>query len=604
MNDRYSAGSCASGKRSSDLSALIDDTCEVAPAGSAAAEQIVSRLENLAGRLKAQRLQLAVLGQFKRGKSTLLNALLGAAALPMAVTPLTAIPTFIAFGENLHLRTVGIEGATDDIPVADIETLHAELKARVTEESNPHNRLGLARVEVRLPSDLLRKGVVLIDTPGVGSTYLHNTETAQAVLPECDAALFVVSPDPPIMAAELDYLGRIRATAPRVILVLNKIDIVEGEDRSAAVEFLRRVAEHTPDLKDAPLFCVSARMALRARLAGDAEALRTSGIAALESYLNDFIKNEKLQALESAIAQKARTLVDELKFDVESRLAALRMPIDQLSERLEKFDRAAARFEAERNASIDLIAGDRRRLLAERDADAERLYSRMAAVLTKYLDEAVETGNTETTVSAALVERIPVLFEAESHAHDAGVRRRFVELLRTHQQRADALIADVRHTAANLLQIDYAAPAAEEAFELRRIPYWVTRPREALRLLPPGTVETLMPSPARKRRMRKRLADQLNEILRRNVENLRWSMRQNLEDGFRAFETRLDEQLKLTLSATREALQLGLQRRTEKSESAETETGALVAASTRLRDIRNRLDSMTASREDGHGHGR
>jgi ribosome biogenesis GTPase A len=377
MNDRHSEGGGASGRRNSELSALIEDACAVAPVRTAAAEQIVSRLENLAERLKAQRLQLAVLGQFKRGKSTLLNALLGAAALPMAVTPLTAIPTFIAFGENLQLRTLAIEGGVDDIPVADIETLHAELKARVTEESNPHNRLRLARVEVRLPSDLLRKGVVLLDTPGVGSTYLHNTETAQAVLPECDAALFVVSPDPPITAAELEYLARIRATAPRVILVLNKIDIVEGEDRSAAVEFLRRVAEQTADLKDAPLFCVSARTALRARLAGDAEALRTSGIAALESYLNNFIKNEKLQALESAIAQKATTLVDELKFDIESRLAALRMPVDQLSQRLVKFDRAAARFEAERNASSDLIAGDRKRLGRARGAHPGTLRGRV-----------------------------------------------------------------------------------------------------------------------------------------------------------------------------------------------------------------------------------
>ena len=137
-------------------------------------------------RLAAGRFQLAVLGQFKRGKSTLLNALLGVDALPTDVVPVTAIPTFL---------------------------------------------------EVFLPSELLACGLLLFDTPGVGSTFRHNTAAADAVLAECDAALFVVSPDPPITEVEVQFLARVRQKVERVIVVLNKIDTLEPDEVEPVATF-------------------------------------------------------------------------------------------------------------------------------------------------------------------------------------------------------------------------------------------------------------------------------------------------------------------------------------------------------------------------------
>ncbi|MGH6887693.1 MAG: hypothetical protein ACREHF_00595 [Rhizomicrobium sp.] len=132
----------------------------------------------------------------------------------------------------------------------------------------------------------------------------------------------------------------------------------------------------------------------------------------------------------------------------------------------------------------------------------------------------------EDTISADLTERIPLLFQSEFEAHDARVRQRFADLLGIHQERADALIANVRRTAADVPEIGYAAPSAEEVFELKRIPYWVTKAREAMRPLPAGAFEVFLPAAIRKRRLRARLIVRLGDVLRRNVENLRWSMRQ------------------------------------------------------------------------------
>jgi len=587
----------------SRVSVLSDDSADLLPrliaeatgalrSPSPAAAKISGRLHQLASRLAEQQLHLAVLGQFKRGKSTLLNALLGAPVLPVAVTPLTAIPTFIGAGETYHLRTVRLSGESEELPAVNAEALHALLEAHVTEAHNPNNRLGLARVEVSAPSPLLRRGVTLIDTPGVGSTFQHNTETAEAILPECDAAIFVVSLDPPITATELEYLSHIRATAPRIILVVNKIDVVDEVDRKSGVDFLRRVAGDTAGLREAPLFCVSARTALRAKIAGDQEALKASGLPELENYLSAFIAKEKQTALAAAIAGKAETLVGELKFDAESNLATLRMPIKQLSERLDMFDEAARRFEAERNIASDLIAGDRKRVLAELDDDAQQLHHHMLNAMLTEMMEALDRGTHENVIVEGLSERLPRLFQEEFKRFEAKIRKRFTETLSVHQARAEQLIAQVRKTAADLLAIRYMAPAPEETFELKKVPYWVTNKRETLSLVPPGALDGVLPRSVRKQRTYQRFRALIGEVITRNVENLRWALRQNLEAGFATFEGKLDEQLRLTLAATREALRRGIERRSSTIAATDDEIEALTGAVNRLSQIEAKLRAL------------
>ena len=571
------------------LAESIAEACELSRENTPQAAPVISRLEALLARLREQRLQLAVLGQFKRGKSTFLNALMGAPILPMAVTPLTAIPTFIHPGENYHLRTIGLSGETDDIPALNVEALQSLLQARVTEEGNPHNRLNLARVEVTVPAALAESGITLIDTPGVGSTYRHNTETAQGILPECDAALFVVSPDPPITESELEFLSLVRATAPRIVLVLNKMDILEEADKAAAIAFLRRVAANMAGLAEAPLFCISARRALRAKMADDRESLTASGLPELEDYLETFIAKEKAVTLERAVSRKAAALVGELRFETESDLAALRMPLEQLSGRLAQFEQAVPRFDAERQASGDLIAGDRKRILAALDADAEQLRQRVQVAFDAEIASSLESGRSESDIAGQLGEKIPALFQQEFGGCEAKVRQRFNQTMSSHQARAEELIVHVRRTAADLLAIPYAAPAPEEVFELKKLPYWVSQARETLRVVPPGAADRLLPAAIRGQRAKARLSHEAGDVIRRNVENLRWSLRQNLEDGFRSFEARLDEQLRLALDATREALRRGLQRRND----TETDSGAQrVAAETALQRLKQIEDAL------------
>jgi len=200
------------------------------------------KLEELGTRLQEGRFHLAVLGQFKRGKSTFLNALLGNVLLPSSVLPLTAIPTCIAFGNSPLVLALNEDGTVkEEILGKQHEEIAAFLAKYVTEEFNPNNRLGIDRVEVFYPAPILDKGVVLIDTPGIGSTYRHNTEATLAFLPQCDAALFLISADPPISEVELDFLRKVIDRVPKLFFILNKVDYLSEEDKQSAVRFFRKV---------------------------------------------------------------------------------------------------------------------------------------------------------------------------------------------------------------------------------------------------------------------------------------------------------------------------------------------------------------------------
>jgi dynamin family protein len=555
------------------------------------------RLDELRQRLVTDRFQLAVLGQFKRGKSTLLNALLGFPILPTAVVPLTAIPTFVQAGRRPCVRSVFLSEKEEEFEAGRPEELADRVAALVTEDANPNNVLGLSRVEIRLPVRLLERGVVLIDTPGVGSTFRHNTERAEAVLPECDAALFVVSPDPPITEVEIDYLAQVQATVSRLIIVLNKIDAVESDDLAPATAFLRRMlAERAGLAGNVPVFPLSARAALRAKMSGDLAALAASGLPPLEAYLSDLLAREKRTALAEAIARKAAVISGNLLTDTEIRLQALRMPIEDIDNGLRTFDTAMARLNDERRMVQDLLEGDRRRALEQIEAEAEALRLRARKALEAELDRALTQGEDIVAARASVTAMVSTYFEAELGRTFAEFRKRLSAAVDGHRRRIDELVDVVRETAARIMNATFSTSDNIEAIEFRREPYWVTSGKiETLIPGAPGALDGLLPSSIRKKRSRRRLLGEVETIVQRNVENLRWATRQNVEDAFRNLGGTLDDALAESIDATRSLILVTRDRRHNQSDRIQAESEAVQASAEKLLDIGAGLRRIAAS---------
>jgi GTP-binding protein EngB required for normal cell division len=281
-------------------------------------------------KLAEDRFYLTVVGQFSRGKSTLMNAILGKNYLPSGVVPVTSAITAVSYGsrERVVLRIAG-SNLTTEIGIG-------ELADFVTERTNPGNRNRIEMAEVQVPVEILQRGFFFVDTPGLGSAVRENTATTLTFLPSADAIVFVTSSDAPLTAGELGYLRQCRSTVRQLFLVVNKMDLVSAAERENVMEFVKAKAREELDDAEVRVYPVSARDALAARSTVNAEQLAQSGIAELEadliSYLTarrhgDFLMQACDRASEllgaSNIAQREALL---------QRLTALRREIESYAE--------------------------------------------------------------------------------------------------------------------------------------------------------------------------------------------------------------------------------------------------------------------------------
>ena len=215
------------------------------------ASWITADARSLAVRLRASLFYLACVGQFKRGKSTLLDALLGETVLPIGVVPITAIPTIVRYGLERTARVLLKEGQWHSISVNRVEDYVSEIE-------NPENVKGVEAVEVFLPNEILHSGVCLVDTPGISSVFELNTAVTESFIPHIDAALVVLGSDPPISGEELSLITRIAERVPDLLYVLNKADRLPATENEEAKRFASEVLERRLN-RPVHLFEVSAK---------------------------------------------------------------------------------------------------------------------------------------------------------------------------------------------------------------------------------------------------------------------------------------------------------------------------------------------------------
>jgi GTP-binding protein EngB required for normal cell division len=524
------------------------------------------KLSELRTRLQEGRFHLAILGQFKRGKSTLLNALVGDKLLPSSVLPLTAIPTFIQAGDSLRAEALNMNGVVSDKITGDsITELSSFLSKLVTEEANPENRLGISHVNVFHPSPLLKNGVVLIDTPGIGSIFIHNTEVTLNFLPQCDAALFLISADPPISEVELEFLHRVKTLVPRLFFILNKVDYLsESEKRDATLFYKKILKEKVGFDDDVPIFAVSALQGLQAHEAEDERRWSTSGMAAVEDHLVHFLAKEKAEVLRRALSSKATDVLSDILLQINLTIRSLNMPLEELEQRQHVFEGKIRETEQQKMVAGDLLTGDRKRLMEFLEDQAADLRQKGRIHFEHILEQILADNVSVDEARQTLLNELPVFFERELGDMSRIFEARVTEILQPHQARADELIETIRKTAAELFEIPYRAPESSQVFEMTRQPYWATQQRQSfMNPIPEGVIYNLLPAGMRKKRMRKYLSEEIGFLVFQNVENLRWVTLQNLNQGFRRFSLELADRLEDTIVATHGAIQEAIKKRTE-----------------------------------------
>lgn len=245
------------------------------------------QIQGIFARLAEDRFNLVVVGRFSRGKTSLMNAILGTDRLPTGITPLTSVITAVTYGSKEQV-VLQYESRilTKEVPIE-------ALPQYITQQGNPGNIQRIKTAEVQLPAELLRRGLYFVDTPGLGSVIVENTLTTEAFLPEADAFLLVTSYESPLSEEEIYFLKAASSSGRRIFVVLNKHDTVSPKERDTVLAFVREQSRVFFDHATPQLFSVSSTQGLEAKKSCDPSRLAASGIPQLEKQLVNFLMMER-----------------------------------------------------------------------------------------------------------------------------------------------------------------------------------------------------------------------------------------------------------------------------------------------------------------------
>jgi GTP-binding protein EngB required for normal cell division len=331
------------------------------------AEQVAADARSVAERVSEGRFYVACIGQFKRGKSSVLNALVGDSVLPTGVVPVTAVPTIIRYGRHATARVRFGAGEWTDIPVKTVD-------AYASEEKNPENAKHVAALEIFVPSPLLATGMCFVDTPGLGSVFTGNTAATQAFIPHIDAALVVIGADPPLAGEELLLVEAVARRVQDLIIALNKADRTTDAERSAAMAFARRQLERRLQHSVEPFFEISAVEQLEHRGTG-----REWG--KLVASLEHLVEGSGRRLIRAACDRGLQRISEQLLAIITEEMEALRRPIEDSERRIAVMKQTIADAERSMRELTYL-------LMAEQQHLSDMFVDRHKAFLARVMPEA------------------------------------------------------------------------------------------------------------------------------------------------------------------------------------------------------------------------
>ncbi|AEB10569.1 dynamin family protein [Desulfobacca acetoxidans] len=524
-------------------------------------------------KLRQNRFNLVMLGAFKRGKSTLINALLGESLLPTAVIPLTSVVTIIGYGEKLRIDVLFHNGQRRQIA-------GSELAAYITERGNPHNKKGVLEVDIAYPSAYLKDGVRIIDTPGVGSVYSHNTEVAYNYLPQVDAAIFVVTVDPPLSASEEEFLKDIREYVHKLFFVLNKIDYVAEAERQEALDFTRQVLTTSLGTDNLQIFPLTAKLALEGKQAGQPKLLEESLLPQFEDHLRTFLYQEKGRVLLISCVTGALKSITDSTLALKVERHASSMPLKELEEKIGRFNLELQGLEKEREMSLLLLDGRMKGVIEEVNTDLETFKNETMTRLRREVQEAFQqklqaSGDLRQEMEKFLFGTLRNLFtlwrssEIEKITQNlAGVHQEFAD-------RINSILERLTELTARIFDFSLRGFSAETALT-EKSHFWFKFKEDPVGLeIIQITITSLLPRALTKGMLLKKLLENVDELVDKHCGRLRYDFQNRLNDMAREFRQTWLAKIDYTTDSIRQALERALAQKKDNSQTVATRLGEL-----------------------------
>lgn len=308
---------------------LVDQGIRAADAYGRA--DLAARLTELRDRVADPAVRVLVVGDFKQGKSSLVNALVQRDVCPVDDDVATAVATAVEYAREDRATAI-VRGGAGDMPFRRERIDVGALPAWVTEDGEEVGRHDVQLVSVGIPSEALRDGLVLVDLPGVGGLGSIHGAVTLAALASAQAVLFVTDGAQELTATELDFLQTVAEQCGVVAVVESKIDIHPAWRRVVDAD-----ATTVASFSAGP-FPVSSALASKARESDDRTLAAEAGTDAVSAWLHGDVVAGAARRDATVVAEVVGSIADQLKQPFEAELAALEHPdrADSLAEALER----------------------------------------------------------------------------------------------------------------------------------------------------------------------------------------------------------------------------------------------------------------------------
>jgi small GTP-binding protein len=306
--------------RRDDVLALLGELEK--QAGKVGATTLARRIEReLCGKLEEDRFHLVVVGEFNHGKTTFVNALLGEKALPVGVTPTTAVIHHVRFEPEPRARIVREDGSEEVIAFDQLTRLSV----------GGDQASAVRHLDVGYPAELLRERIVLVDTPGVNDLNLQRADITYKYIPQSDAVLFVIDAGQPLKESERVFLRDklIAQSRDKIIFVVAKADIWSSSERAEALDYIR--AELSKIIEGPVVFPVSALRALEGRP-------EESGMAELVAHLSAFLAEQRGRIVLDNALGEALAAARSLAHGIDARRRAAKMTKGEIERRVARIE--------------------------------------------------------------------------------------------------------------------------------------------------------------------------------------------------------------------------------------------------------------------------
>ena len=505
---------------------------------------------------KENELIISVMGQFKRGKSSLINSLLDEELLPTGIIPLTTVVTDIRYADKFKASVLYKTGT-------ECEITRQEIEEYCSEEKNEKNHKNVMTLKLWTNRQPFGKGTVLVDTPGVGSVNQHNTDSTCDYLKYSDAVIFLLSVDSPVSRTEQQFLLQIKDYAAKFFFVVNKVDTVSEEELGQFMQYAKKVLEEN--------------------LHADVFLQRTSaktgtGVKELLGSISEELRYEEQEIQEISLYKKVKIMAEQVRSKIMIHIQASELPKVELEKKIENLEEKKEKIEGFEVTLKTMLMQRAEKIIQKTDQILREKSIGIKDDTVKFCEKMYqEKGNYPMRKFENEMDNAIKLFMKEklkslNKEGNTFIENEYMNMIK----KLNIEILSIAESFSDLLENEFGVsyPVVPWNYKIsERSDFLMHIGKEQTFMMNAETLNRFLPRKLAKKRLYRRTLDQIDQDIERNRNNMLYNYRYKMKESIRDLSgdavkeiQNLEQEMELLLEHLKENME-----KTEQIENSEKE---------------------------------